>query len=52
MFFKAIQYGYETFQKIIQINTSAVEGRGGSYKLMFSLETATFYFKKILQRII
>ena len=62
MFFNGIQYGYETFQKSIQMNTAyeycfnskqkaTIKGKG-SYKFLFSLETVTFYCKKILQFII
>ena len=59
-----MQYGYENFQNVAPIlhsvicsemNTASatkkrlLEKERGSYKFMFSVETATFYCKKILQ---
>ena len=64
MFFKVIQYGYETIQNAApilhsvicsEINTASIKNKRllskerGSYKFMFSLETVTLYCKKNLQ---
>ena len=64
MFFKVMQYGYETFQNVAPILDSVIysEMKTGSvtnnrllkkerrsYKFMFSLETITFNCRKILQ---
>ena len=64
MFFKFIQYGYETFQNVALIlhsvicsemnaalvtNKRLLQKERGSYKFIFSLETVTCYCKKILQ---
>ena len=67
MLFKVIQYGYETFQNVAPIlhsvicsemNTASITNKRllqkerGGCKFRFSLETVTFYCKKILQLII
>ena len=59
-----MQYGHETFQNVAPIlhsvissemntasitNKSLLQNERGSYKFMFSLETVTFYCKKVLQ---
>ena len=51
MFFKVIQYGYETFQKSIQINTAVVNKRYCKRKRVVISSCffwkLTFYCKKI-----